>query len=142
VRPEKLVEACTTQQEVNALVYALAPDHAVLLVEAAVSARIESLLAGDYAAPGGVVTLKVALGEGLRRLLGAQADYRVRQNATVVAPEPKSADLVAALRQLLEGVPGGYDDAICHKGICPREECRQCQRVDRARAAIAKAEDR
>ena len=48
-------------------------------------------------------------------------------------------ELLEALERLVGFADGGHDDAGCHKGICSRQECSQCQRVDAATAVIAKA---
>jgi hypothetical protein len=58
--------------------------------------------------------------------------------------ELERAELLEALRELLESAPGGRDDATCHLGITTRDKCRQCHRVDRARALLSRlsAQDR
>lgn len=47
-------------------------------------------------------------------------------------------ELLKALRDITPDMPAA--DALCHRGLLPQEECRQCQKVARARAVIAKAE--
>ena len=49
-------------------------------------------------------------------------------------------DLLDAARNALDGMDGGMDNSPCHSGICSRERCAQCRRVDGLRSAIAHAE--
>lgn len=60
-------------------------------------------------------------------------------NGHLVSAAP---EMYVALRALLEQMPPAADDAMCHRGICSREECKHCGRVDAATRAIAKAEAR
>jgi len=60
-------------------------------------------------------------------------------NARLIAAAP---DLLEATKEALNGMDGGEDHSMCHTGICSRGECTQCQRVDRLRAAVRKAEGR
>jgi len=62
-----------------------------------------------------------------------------RANARLFAAAP---DLLDAAKEALSGMDGGEDHSMCHTGICSRGECTQCQRVDRLRAAVRKAEGR
>lgn len=48
-----------------------------------------------------------------------------------------SWELLVALQENVPAYPAV--DAICHRGICSQDECRHCQRIKRAHAAIAKA---
>lgn len=46
-------------------------------------------------------------------------------------------DLLAALQEVTPPMPPA--DAPCHAGIVSQNQCAHCQRIARARAAIAKA---
>jgi hypothetical protein len=47
-------------------------------------------------------------------------------------------ELLEALKEITPNMPP--PDAPCHYGIVPQSRCCHCQRIARARAAIAKAE--
>jgi hypothetical protein len=52
--------------------------------------------------------------------------------------EQQRDELLAALKEITPNMPP--PDAPCHYGIVPQSRCCHCQRIARARAAIAKAE--
>lgn len=68
-------------------------------------------------------------------------DQDKRYAAQIVACVNACLGLLRAAKVALQGMEGGADDAPCHKGICSREECGQCRRVDGLRVAIAEAEE-
>lgn len=58
-------------------------------------------------------------------------------NAALIVAAP---DLLEALEENTPTAPG--PKGLCHVGICHEAECGNCQRIARARAAIAKARGR
>ena len=60
------------------------------------------------------------------------------EHARMIASVPR---LLKALEGCLQRLDGGRDDAMCHLGICSREECAQCRSVDEAVAAIKEARE-